>query len=66
LISSHKELTNAVSHELKTPLARLRFGMEMLPSSSDEADKKRYMASMNADIDELDQLALELLTYPFP
>jgi len=58
LISSHKELTNAVSHELRTPLARLRFGMEMLQSSSDEADKKRYIASMNADIDELDQLVV--------
>ncbi|MCF6299014.1 MAG: ATP-binding protein [Thiomicrorhabdus sp.] len=63
LISSHKELTNAVSHELRTPLARLRFGMEMLQFSSDKADKKRYMASMNADIDELDQLVAELLTY---
>jgi len=63
LISSHKELTNAVSHELRTPLARLRFGMEMLQSSSDEADRKRYMESMNTDIDELDQLVAELLTY---
>lgn len=63
LISSHKELTNAVSHELRTPLARLRFGMEMLQSSSNETDKVRYMASMNADIDELDQLVAELLTY---
>jgi len=63
LISSHKELTNAVSHELRTPLARLRFGMEMLQSSSDEENKKRYIASMNADIDELDQLVTELLTY---
>ncbi len=63
LISSHKELTNAVSHELRTPLARLRFGMEMLQSSSDETDKKRYIISMNADIDELDKLVSELLTY---
>jgi len=63
LISSHKELTNAVSHELRTPIARLRFGMEMLQSSSDEADRARYMEGMNADIDELDQLVAELLTY---
>jgi len=63
LISSHKELTNAVSHELRTPIARLRFGMEMLKSSSDEADRARYISSMNADIDELDQLVAELLTY---
>ncbi len=63
LISSHKELTNAVSHELRTPIARLRFGMEMLQSSTRETDRARYMRSMNADIDELDQLVAELLTY---
>ncbi len=63
LISSHKELTNAVSHELRTPIARLRFGMEMLQTSANETDRSRFMTSMNADIDELDQLVSELLTY---
>jgi len=63
LISSHKELTNAVSHELRTPIARLRFGMEMLQSPASEEDRIRYLNSMNADIDELDQLVAELLTY---
>ena len=63
LISSHKELTNAVSHELRTPIARLRFGMEMLQDSTEEEDRTRFMESMNADIDELDQLVAELLTY---
>lgn len=63
LISSHKELTNAVSHELRTPIARLRFGMEMLQDSKKEKDRTRFMESMSADIDELDQLVAELLTY---
>lgn len=63
LISSHKELTNAVSHELRTPIARLRFGMEMLQDSTKEEDRTRFMESMNADVDELDQLVAELLTY---
>ncbi|MDX2476419.1 MAG: ATP-binding protein, partial [Gammaproteobacteria bacterium] len=63
LISSHKELTNAVSHELRTPIARLRFGMEMLETSTQAEDRNRYIASMNDDIDELDQLVAELLTY---
>lgn len=63
LISSHKELTNAVSHELRTPIARLRFGMEMLRESTQETDRVRFMDGMNADIDNLDQLVEELLTY---
>lgn len=63
LISSHKELTNAVSHELRTPIARLRFGMEMLETSTRTEDRNRYVQSMNDDIDELDHLVAELLTY---
>lgn len=63
LISSHKELTNSVSHELRTPIARLRFGMEMLQGSSDGQEQARYLQSMQADIDELDTLVAELLTY---
>ncbi len=63
LISSHKELTNAVSHELRTPLARLRFGMEMLQNAPDAATRRRHIDGMNTDIDELDGLIAELLTY---
>jgi signal transduction histidine kinase len=63
LISSHKELTNAVSHELRTPIARMRFGMEMLETSTDTESRNRYILSINSDIDELDQLVAELLTY---
>lgn len=63
LITSHKELTNAVSHELRTPLARLRFGMEMLQNAPDKNTRVRHLAGMNGDIDELEGLIAELLTY---
>ncbi len=63
LILSHKELTNAASHELRTPIARLRFGMEMMNTATDTKERARYVESMNADIDELDNLVAEILTY---
>ncbi len=63
LISSHKELTNAVSHELRTPLARLRFGLEMLQNAPDAGTRARHIDGMSADIDELEGLIAELLTY---
>lgn len=63
LISSHKELTNSVSHELRTPIARLRFGMEMVHQAADAATRTRHLQGMGADIDELDALVTELLTY---
>jgi len=63
LIRSHKELTHAVSHELRTPLARLRFSMEMI-ASEDESDKReKHLEGMRRDVDELDLLVSELLTY---
>ena len=63
LINSHKELTNAVSHELRTPIARLRFGLEMAQNATDDASRGRYLKGMGTDIEELDALVAELLTY---
>ena len=63
LITSHKELTNAVSHELRTPIARLRFGLEMVESSPGKAAKAGYIDGIRRDLDELDGLVSELLTY---
>lgn len=63
LIDSHKELTHAVSHDLRTPLARMRFGIDMLEAQSDPQDRLRYMESMRADVDELETLINEMLTY---
>jgi len=63
LIDSHKELTHAVSHDLRTPLARMRFGIDMLEAGSEQADRERYMESMRADVDELETLINEMLTY---
>jgi signal transduction histidine kinase len=63
LLTAQKELTHAVSHELRTPIARLRFGMEMVESSSEQQDRDRYVDGIYQDLDELDDLISELLTY---
>ena len=62
-INSHKELTSAVSHELRTPVARMRFSLEMLDASDSGDDKQRYIKDINTDIEELDLLLGELLSY---
>lgn len=62
-IESHKELTNAVSHELRTPLARMRFSLEMLTSTDNKQTRQRHANDMTEDIDELELLLSELLTY---
>ncbi|MBU2005945.1 MAG: ATP-binding protein [Gammaproteobacteria bacterium] len=63
LVTSHQTLTNAVSHELRTPVSRLRFSLEMLEKTSSEMDRQRHLQAMNADIDELETMLAELLSY---
>lgn len=63
LIDSQRELTRAVSHELRTPVARIRFGMEMLADTDDIDDRFRQLAQLDGDIDELNKLIDEILTY---
>ena len=62
LIDSHKELTRAVAHELRTPIARLRFGMEMSQTAAAD-ERMRYLNGMERDVVELDALIAELLDY---
>lgn len=63
LIDSQRELTRAVSHELRTPVARIRFGMEMLADTDDIDDRFRQLSQLDGDIDELNKLIDEILTY---
>ncbi|MFZ5755409.1 MAG: ATP-binding protein [Pseudomonadota bacterium] len=63
LIQSQREMTRAVSHELRTPVARIRFGLEMLPAISDREERELKVAEIDHDIDQLDRLIDEILTY---
>lgn len=63
LLQSHQALTSAVSHELRTPLARLRFSHSLAREEPDGAARERYLALMEKDIAELDELTSELLDY---
>jgi signal transduction histidine kinase len=63
LIHSHRELTGAVSHELRTPIARLRFRVDMLEEPLQEGDRERHISAMRKDIQELEELVSESLSY---
>ncbi|GIZ13473.1 ATP-binding protein [Pseudomonas sp. NCCP-436] len=62
-LSTQRELVRAVSHELRTPVARLRFGLEMIADAEDEVSRRKYMDGMDSDIQDLDKLVDEMLTY---
>jgi signal transduction histidine kinase len=62
LIRSRDELVQAVSHELGSPLSRLRFHLELLEDARPEAREQRREA-MTRELDALDALVAELLTF---
>ncbi|MFP1682652.1 ATP-binding protein [Alloalcanivorax sp. C16-1] len=63
LIEAQREMTRAVSHELRTPVARLRFGLEMLADCESAEERRDKLNALDRDIEQLDQLIDEILTY---
>ncbi|MCG7551738.1 ATP-binding protein [Pseudoalteromonas sp. Of7M-16] len=61
LILGHKELTNAIAHDLRTPLYRLRFAIDMLDDAT-EQERYKYRDSIQNSIDDLDNLISQTLT----
>ena len=60
LVRGQKELLANVSHELRSPLARLRMALELLPPGGEKDEKRK--GEMEQDIHELDSLIETLLT----
>lgn len=63
LLRSHKDLTQAVSHELKTPLSSLRFALSLIRDSKSRKAIAPYLECAEAELDELESLVTELLLY---
>ena len=63
LLAVQREMVSAVAHELRTPVARLRFGLEMAGSAQTPEARTRYLDDMDGDIDDLDRLVDEMLVY---
>ncbi len=57
LVKSHKSLLANASHELRSPLTRIRMGVELMGAVPSDAAK----AEINRNIGELDQLIDEIL-----
>ena len=63
LIADVKLLSTAVSHDLRTPLARIRFGIDTLQEVDDLALRQELELQLGDDIDEMTSLVETLLNY---
>jgi len=62
LLKVQREMINAISHELRTPIARLRFGLEVMRDEVDE-NIAEAIEALEGDVEELNTLVDEVLTY---
>ena len=63
LLEGQQRLVQAVAHEIRTPIARLRFGAEILDMTEDPAERERRRGELEGDLDELEAMVQELLLY---
>jgi two-component system OmpR family sensor kinase len=63
LIASHKDMSNAVSHEIKTPLSRMQFEIELAQQAGSMGDVKASLAHIKTDIDAINGLVKATLGY---
>ena len=62
LLSDERDLMRTVAHEVRAPIARMRFRVEMLQSAVSEEDN-RHATGLVGDLAQVDGLFEELLTY---
>ena len=63
LIASHKDMFNAVAHEIKTPLSRMQFEIELAQKSTDSGGVAARLGNIKADIAAIDALVTAALDY---
>ena len=63
LVGDVKLLSNSVSHDLRTPLARIRFGLDTLAEEDDPKLRQRFEQRISDNVDEMVGLVETLLNY---
>ncbi|MGO1068256.1 ATP-binding protein [Lysobacter sp. CA199] len=62
VLESQRILAQAVAHEIRTPLARMRFGLEML-ETVEEGERAHLREGLECDIQRLEHLAAHSVAY---
>jgi len=62
VLRSQKELIAALSHEMRTPLARIRFAIAVI-GNQDDAGLQKRLVDLNDDVQEIDDLIASMLNY---
>lgn len=62
-METRQVLSHAIAHEIRTPIARLRFGLTMLEEEDNPEELAKYHQGMERDLEELEQLMKASMEY---
>lgn len=63
LVYDNKLLSRGLSHDLRTPIARLRFGLDVLEEAELSEAQQKTLAHLNRDLVAMESLVETLLSY---
>ena len=58
-----QKIFQAVAHEVRTPIARTRFALDLLAITEDQEQREKHLAAIDSDMEEIDSLVSELITF---
>lgn len=63
LVAENKLMASSLSHDIRTPIACLRFGVDAALDSHDESKIKHYLTRMETDLDHMESMLKSYLTF---
>ena len=61
LLESHRDLEQGVAHELRTPLAQIKFDLELARGAESAGEREARFEAISRDVADLEELVNELL-----
>lgn len=63
LIKEQEVMTGAISHELRTPIGRIRFALDLAITESSPESKQKILEKMDTDVEEMARLTEDMLMF---
>lgn len=63
LLASQQSMVQAVAHEIRTPIARIQFQLEMMEMAQDRQEHVRRAGELREELEDLDAMVGELLVF---
>ncbi|RCU49086.1 two-component sensor histidine kinase [Corallincola holothuriorum] len=63
LLSDNRLLTQSLSHDIRTPMSCLRFGLDAVMDTTDEAKRDEFLQRMDTELAHMEEMTAAFLSY---